>query len=197
MSGWRRLVSVEFAVHSSTCCVWGWESAQFVGPLCVDMDLRSTLEHIGNSVAVPRCNQEVHVGCLAQSFNACKSPVFQAAALFSAHQPWNQFLGPPDFPCLRICRCCVAAVWVFHHSSNQASTDVWSGLWQQLTLAWDLQWICFSCSRTVPTGDIPSCPQVLVECAVIHPTCGRFSIEWWNRCTRCQTRVPQEVRRTL
>ena len=70
------------------------------------------MDSVGDDrVAVPCCNREVHVGCLAQSFNACgtrcpfcvqplrefaKSPVSQAAALFHGHsvdvigQPTNR-----------------------------------------------------------------------------------------------------------
>ena len=135
-------------------------------------------------VAVPRCNQKVHVGCLAQSFNVCgarcpfcvqplrefaESLVFQVAALFHEHSV--DVTGQPTEEQIlwsfrvvsrahrRICRCCVVAVWVLHHSLNQASTNA-SPVWQQSTMAWDLQWICVSCSCTVPAGDIPSCPQV-------------------------------------
>ena len=98
-----------------------------------------------DSVAVPCCNHEVHVGCLAQSVNACgmrcsfcveplrefaESPVFQAAALFHGH---SSLVSPPTEEPIplshpRTCRCCVVAVWVLYHSSNQASTDAWSGL---------------------------------------------------------------------
>ena len=42
------------------------------------------------------------------------------------------------------------------------NVDAWSvsPVWQQSTSVWDLQWICVSCSRHIPAGDIPSCPQV-------------------------------------
>ena len=175
-------------------------------------------------VAVLCCNQEVHVGCLTQSFNACgarcpfcvqplrESPVFQAAALFHGHsvtgQPTNRganslvlpsgFPRPPENLSL-LCCCRVGPPPQFEPSVNRRME--WSPVWQQSTSAWDLQWICVSCSRTVPAGDIPSCPQV--PCGVCgdpsHMVVDFRSNERWNWCTRCQTRVessPQEVRRT-
>ena len=153
-------------------------------------------------VAVPCCNQEVHVGCLAQSFNACgarcrfcvqplrefaESPVFQAAALFHGHsvdvtrQPTNRgtnsLVLPSGFPSplenlSLLCCCRVGPPPQFEPSVDRRMQ--WSPVWQQSTLVWDLQWICVSCSRTVPASDIPSCPQV---------PCGNFPvlpyIEFW------------------
>ena len=178
-----------------------------------------------DGVAVPCC-KEVHVGCLAQSFNACgarcqfcvqplrefaESPVFQAAAHFHGHsvdvtgQPTNRgtnslvlpsgFPSPPENLSL-LCCCRVGPPPQFEPNVDRRME--WSPVWQQSTMAWDLQWICVSCSRTVPAGDIPSCPQV--PCRVgsdpSHMVVDFQSNERWNWCTRCQTRVPQEVRRT-
>ena len=199
---------VDWPVHPQVTCV-----------LCMDS--------MGEDrVAVPCCNQEVHVGCLAQSFNACgarcpfcvqplrefaESPVFQAAALFHGHsvdvtgQPTKRgtnslvlpsgFSSPPENLSL-LCCCRAGPPPQFEPSVDRRME--WSPVWQQSTMAWDLQWICVSCSRTVPAGDIPSCPQV--PCGVCsdpsHMVVDFQSNERWNWCTRCQTRVPQEVRRT-
>ena len=161
-------------------------------------------------VAVPCCNQEVHVGCLAQSFNACgarcpfcvqplrefaESPVFQAAALFHGHsvdvtgQHTKQEPIPWSFRVVsrahrRICRCCVAAVWVLHHSSNQASTDAWSGLQCGNSRPW--LGICSgSVSHVlVPFRQVTSrvAHRCRVECAVIHPT-------WWSIFNRMRNGI--------
>ena len=152
-------------------------------------------------VAVPCCNQEVHVGCLAQSFNACgaRCPFcvqhcasmlslrFSRQLLFSMDIQWTSLVSPPTVEPIpwsrvvsrahqRICRCCVAAVWVLHHSSNQASTDAWSGLKCGNSRRW--LGICSgSVSHVfVPFRQVTSqvAHRSLVECAV-HG--GRFSIE--------------------
>ena len=149
--------------------------------------------------------------CVQQLREFAESHGFQAAALFHGHsvdvsgQPTNRgtnslvlpsgFPSPPENLSL-LCCSRVGPPPQFEPSADRRME--WSPVWQQSTLAWDLQWICISCSRTVPAGDIPSCPQVP------YGVCGDPShmvvdSQSWNWCSRCQTRVEsslQEVRRT-
>ena len=99
------------------------------------------------------CNQEVHVGCLAQSFNACgarcpfcvqqlrefaESPGFQAAALFHGHsvdvsgQPTNRgtnsLVLPSGFPSPPEHLSLLCCSRVGSSTTVRTPTDAWSGL---------------------------------------------------------------------
>ena len=63
-----------------------------------------------------------------------------------------------------------------------------SVVWQQSTSVWDLQWICVSCVRTIPAGDIPSCTQE--PCGVGGLCCNGPRHKWmghhnWTAWTTC------------
>ena len=136
------------------------------------------------------------------------SLLFSRQVLFSMDTQWMSLASPPTEERIpwslrvvsrahrRICRCCVVAVWVLHHSSNEASTDAWSGLQCGNSRPW--LGICSGSVSHVLVPDIPSCPQV--PCGVCsgpsHMVVDFQSNERSNWCTRSQTRVPQEVRRT-
>ena len=156
--------------------------------------------------------RDAHSAC-----NHCASLLslrFSRQPLFSMDTRWTLLVSPPNraanslvlpsgFPSppenLSLCCCRVGPPPQFEPSIDRRME--WSPVWQQSTSVWDLQWICVSCSRTVPAGDIPSCRQV--PCGVCGDPSQMVvdfrSNERWNWCTRCQTRVessPQEVRRT-
>ena len=123
----------------------------------------------------------------------------------SAHQPRSQFSCSPEwFPdSIR-----EHFVVVLHPCGPPPQFEQrvnrrikWSLVWQQSTSAWDLQWMCVSCCRTVPAGDMPNCPTSAVwTCGVpSHMVVGCRPNERWSWCTGCQTRAessPQQSHRS-
>ena len=139
--------------------------------------------------------RDAHSAC-----NHCASLLslrFSRQPLFSMDTQWTSLVSPPTEEPIplssrvvsrehrRTCRCCVAAVWFLHHSSNQASTDAWSGLQcgNSRRRLWDLQWICVSCSHTVRVART-------MWSVLIHPT-------WWWIFDRMSGIGAQDVKHAL
>ena len=137
--------------------------------------------------------RDAHSAC-----NSCASLLsFQAAALLhghsvdvSGHQPRNQFLGPPEWLPEPTGEFVVVVLLRVGPPQFEPSADrvVSSVATVDFGLGFTMD---LPCSRTVPAGDIPSCPQV--PCGVCgdpsHMVIDSQSNERWNWCTRCQTRV--------
>ena len=173
------------------CCINGvdWPSPQSDCVLCADL--------LGDDrISVPCCHQEVHVSCLAQSFNACgahcpfcvqplrefvESSAFQAAAVFHgyyvnpADQPSNRGVNsmvvPTGFPqpldtVTLLCCAHTGPPPLFEQTSDRRME--WSPVWQPSSSSWLHQWLCVSCSRTVQTSETGDIHQLpCAQCGVL------------------------------
>ena len=168
-------------------------------------------------ISVPCCHQEVHVSCLAQSFNGCgahcpfcvqplrefvESSAFQAAAVFHGHcvnpadQPSNRGVNsmvvPAGFPqpldtVTLLCCAHTGPPPMFEQTSDRRME--WSPVWQPSS--WLHQWLCVSCSRTVQTSEIGDIHQLpCAQCGVLsHMVIDCSSGERWPWCQQCQCRI--------